>query len=165
MWRYETLVAIACQYATNVSCKHIARLHSRRKDPAMLQEITPIAVRPSTLSGISEQMVVSHYENNYGNAVRTLNAVRRELAALDAKKVRSPPEAMDLRGTRFKSQIPTLFPQRFPVNSRALPSVEGLWDKMRFDAAIQTTSTSKVRRVDFGGCGRTATLPRIAVWF
>jgi len=50
----------------------------------MPQEIAPIAVRPSTLSGISEQMVVSHYENTYGNAVRTLNAVHRELAALDA---------------------------------------------------------------------------------
>jgi superoxide dismutase, Fe-Mn family len=50
----------------------------------MPQEITPIAVRPSTLSGISEQMVVSHYENHYGSAVRTLNAVHRELAALDA---------------------------------------------------------------------------------
>jgi superoxide dismutase, Fe-Mn family len=48
----------------------------------MRQEIAPIAVRPSTLSGISEQMVVSHYENNYGSAVRTLNAVRRELAVL-----------------------------------------------------------------------------------
>jgi Fe-Mn family superoxide dismutase len=50
----------------------------------MQQEIAPIAVRPSTLSGISEQAVVSHYENDYGSAVRTLNAVRRELAALDA---------------------------------------------------------------------------------
>jgi Fe-Mn family superoxide dismutase len=50
----------------------------------MQQEIAPIAVRPSTLNGISERMIVSHYENNYGNAVRTLNAVRRELAALDA---------------------------------------------------------------------------------
>jgi superoxide dismutase, Fe-Mn family len=49
----------------------------------MPHEIAPIAVRPSTLSGISEQMVVSHYENNYGNAVRSLNAVRRELATLD----------------------------------------------------------------------------------
>ena len=48
----------------------------------MLQEIAPIAVRPSTLSGLSEQMVVSHYENTYGNAVRALNAVRRELAEL-----------------------------------------------------------------------------------
>src|SRR5262245_58162007 len=50
----------------------------------MLQQIAPIAVRPSLLNGLSEQMVVSHYEDNYGNAVRALNAVRRELAALDA---------------------------------------------------------------------------------
>ena len=50
----------------------------------MPQEVAPIAVRPSTLSGISEQMVVGHYENHYGNAVRALNDVRRELAALDA---------------------------------------------------------------------------------
>ena len=50
----------------------------------MPQEVAPIAVRPSTLTGLSEQMVVSHYENNYGNAVRALNAVRRDLAALDA---------------------------------------------------------------------------------
>jgi Fe-Mn family superoxide dismutase len=49
----------------------------------MQQKIAPIAVRPSTLSGISERMVVSHYEDYYGNAVRALNAVRRELAALD----------------------------------------------------------------------------------
>jgi Fe-Mn family superoxide dismutase len=50
----------------------------------MLQEIAPIAVRPWTLNGISERMIVSHYENNYGGAVRTLNAIRRELATLDA---------------------------------------------------------------------------------
>jgi superoxide dismutase, Fe-Mn family len=50
----------------------------------MLREISPIAVRPWTLNGISERMIVSHYENNYGAAVRTLNAVRRELAELDA---------------------------------------------------------------------------------
>jgi Fe-Mn family superoxide dismutase len=50
----------------------------------MQQKVAPISVRPSTLSGLSERMVVSHYENNYGNAVRALNAVRRELATLDA---------------------------------------------------------------------------------
>ena len=50
----------------------------------MQQEITPIAVRPWTLNGISERMLVSHYENNYGGAVRTLNAVRGDLAVLDA---------------------------------------------------------------------------------
>lgn len=50
----------------------------------MAQEIAPIAVRPSTLSGLSERMVVAHYEHHYGNAVRALNDVRRELSALDA---------------------------------------------------------------------------------
>jgi superoxide dismutase, Fe-Mn family len=55
----------------------------QRKEATMQQDISPIAVRPWTLNGISERMIVSHYENNYGGAVRTLNGVRRELAALE----------------------------------------------------------------------------------
>ena len=51
----------------------------------MNQPIAPIQVRPWTLNGMSERLIVSHYENNYGGAVRTLNAVRAELAALDAQ--------------------------------------------------------------------------------
>ena len=51
----------------------------------MNQPIAPIQVRPWTLNGMSERLIVSHYENNYGGAVRTLNAVRAELAALDAR--------------------------------------------------------------------------------
>ena len=50
----------------------------------MHQQIAPIAVRPLALSGISERMEVSLYENDYGGSVRTLNAVRRDLAALQA---------------------------------------------------------------------------------
>ena len=50
----------------------------------MNQPIAPIPVRPWTLNGMSERLIVSHYENNYGGAVRTLNAVRSELAGLDA---------------------------------------------------------------------------------
>jgi superoxide dismutase, Fe-Mn family len=51
----------------------------------MKLEISPITVRPWTLNGISERMIVSHYESNYGESLRTLNAVRAELAALDAR--------------------------------------------------------------------------------
>src|SRR5580765_4164693 len=61
--------------------------NGKERTPTMLREISPIAVRPWTLNGISERMIVSHYENNYGAAVRTLNAVRRELAELDAGTV------------------------------------------------------------------------------
>ena len=50
----------------------------------MPYDIAPIAVRASLLSGLSEQMVVGHYENHYGRAVRALNEVGRELAGLDA---------------------------------------------------------------------------------
>ena len=49
----------------------------------MTREISPIAVRPWTLNGISERMIVSHYENNYSGVVRTLNGVRRELALIE----------------------------------------------------------------------------------
>ncbi len=63
------------------------------------------------------------------------------------------PEAMVLKETRSNSQIPTPFPHRFPLNSHALTSVDGLLGQDEIDAAIQTTSTSKARRVDFGRCG------------
>src|SRR5215813_4829424 len=49
----------------------------------MPHEIAPIAVRPWTLNGLSERLLVTHYEHHYGSAVRTLNAVRNELTALD----------------------------------------------------------------------------------
>src|SRR5262245_66441486 len=49
----------------------------------MQQPIAPMPCRPWTLNGISERLIVSHYENNYGTAVRTVNAIRADLAALD----------------------------------------------------------------------------------
>src|SRR5688572_20675731 len=49
----------------------------------MQHALTPIPVPPWTLNGISGRMIVRHYENHYGSAVRTLNAVRSELVALD----------------------------------------------------------------------------------
>ena len=61
----------------------------------MPQKIAPIA--PSTLSGLSERMVVGHYEDHYGSAVRTLNEVRRVLAALDAD---TPANRLGRKSTR-----------------------------------------------------------------
>src|SRR5262249_51562280 len=67
----------------SIEDKTVTNSNEKEARPTMLAEISPIAVRPSTLSGISERMIVSHYENNYGNAVQALNAVQRELASLD----------------------------------------------------------------------------------
>jgi Fe-Mn family superoxide dismutase len=48
----------------------------------MTQKVAPIAFRPWALNGLSERMLVSHYENIYGAAARSLNAIRGELSAL-----------------------------------------------------------------------------------
>jgi superoxide dismutase, Fe-Mn family len=45
--------------------------------------VVPIPCKPWSLNGLSERLVVSHYEHDYGAAVRTLNAIREELASLD----------------------------------------------------------------------------------
>jgi len=45
--------------------------------------IAPIPCKPWTLNGLPDRLIVSHYENIYGAAVRSLNAVRDRLAALD----------------------------------------------------------------------------------
>ncbi|TME96816.1 MAG: superoxide dismutase [Chloroflexi bacterium] len=49
----------------------------------MDQHVAPIACKPWTLNGLGDQLVVGHYENHYGNAVRSLNAIRDRLASLD----------------------------------------------------------------------------------
>src|SRR4051812_220916 len=50
--------------------------------PAMVL-IRPLLLKPQWMNGLSERLLVSHYENNYGGAVRRLNAIRSRLAALD----------------------------------------------------------------------------------
>jgi Fe-Mn family superoxide dismutase len=43
----------------------------------------PLPIDPKRLKGLSERMIVSHYENNYGGAVKRLNAIAAKLAELD----------------------------------------------------------------------------------
>jgi Fe-Mn family superoxide dismutase len=46
----------------------------------------PLSIDPKTINGISEKVLVSHYENNYMGAVRRLNAIGTQLAELDFAK-------------------------------------------------------------------------------
>ena len=43
-------------------------------------EIQPLPFDPSKLDGISEKLIKSHWENNYGGSVKALNAVKKKLA-------------------------------------------------------------------------------------
>src|SRR4051812_7518497 len=45
--------------------------------------IRPLLLKPHRMNGLSELLLVSHYENNYGGALRRLNAIRARLATLD----------------------------------------------------------------------------------
>jgi len=49
----------------------------------MTYQMKPLACDPTKLSGLSEKLIVSHYENNYCGAVKRLNAITAEVAALD----------------------------------------------------------------------------------
>jgi hypothetical protein len=51
--------------------------------PAFASKHQPVALpfKASALNGISEKMISSHHENNYGGAVKNLNRVEQELAA------------------------------------------------------------------------------------
>ena len=42
----------------------------------------PLPFDPSKLKGLSEKLMKSHWENNYGGAVKALNAIEQRLAAM-----------------------------------------------------------------------------------
>ena len=49
----------------------------------MIYGLKPLSCDPATLSGLSEKLIISHWENNYGGAVKRLNAIEQKLAELD----------------------------------------------------------------------------------
>jgi Fe-Mn family superoxide dismutase len=49
----------------------------------MPYEIRELPLSPNELNGLSEKLIASHYVNNYGGAVRRLNAIQAKLAQLD----------------------------------------------------------------------------------
>src|SRR3954467_6436694 len=52
----------------------------------MRYTLKPIHCRPWTLSYLSVKLIESHYENNYGGALRRLNAITEQLESLDFEK-------------------------------------------------------------------------------
>lgn len=48
--------------------------------------IKPLPFDPKSIKGLSEKIIVSHHDNNYAGAVKRLNAIGAELAAIDYAK-------------------------------------------------------------------------------
>ena len=51
--------------------------------PKVEYAIKKLPFDPAKIKGISEKLLVSHYENNYSGAVKRLNAITAQLAGLD----------------------------------------------------------------------------------
>jgi Fe-Mn family superoxide dismutase len=49
----------------------------------MTVKVKPLLFKPHRLNGLSDKLLVSHYENNYGGALRRLHAIQAKLDALD----------------------------------------------------------------------------------
>jgi Fe-Mn family superoxide dismutase len=60
-----------------------ARAQPASAAPKMEYAIKKLPFDPAKVKGLSEKLLVSHYENNYSGAVRRLNAITAQLAALD----------------------------------------------------------------------------------
>jgi Fe-Mn family superoxide dismutase len=69
-------------------------VHSKVAPETMM--VRPLLLKPQWMNGLSERLLVSHYENDYGGALRRLNAIRARLAAVDW--VRTP--AFEINGLK-----------------------------------------------------------------
>jgi superoxide dismutase, Fe-Mn family len=49
----------------------------------MTFNMKPLSCDPARIKGMSERLIVSHYENNYGGAVKRLNLIGEKLAELN----------------------------------------------------------------------------------
>jgi Fe-Mn family superoxide dismutase len=49
----------------------------------MTYTMKPLGCDPQRIKGMSEKLIVSHYENNYGGAVKRVNLIAEQLAGLD----------------------------------------------------------------------------------
>jgi superoxide dismutase, Fe-Mn family len=49
----------------------------------MTFRLKPLSCDPARIKGMSERLIISHYENNYGGAVKRLNLIEEKLAELD----------------------------------------------------------------------------------
>ena len=53
----------------------------------MRYALKPLHCRPWLLQGLSPKLIESHYENNYGGALRRLNAIAAQLEGADFAKL------------------------------------------------------------------------------
>jgi Fe-Mn family superoxide dismutase len=67
----------------------------------MPYEMKPLSCDPARIKGMSEKLITSHYENNYGGAVKRLNMIEEQLrGARLCESPRFPGQRSKARGAR-----------------------------------------------------------------
>jgi Fe-Mn family superoxide dismutase len=77
------VAASAGALATNAAFAETPQPNGGKKMP---YQVRPMSFDPKSINGISEKVLVSHYQNNYVGAVNRLNAIGTQLAELDFAK-------------------------------------------------------------------------------
>ena len=78
--------AAAASTAVLAGAQALAQTNPQTGAKAMAYQPKPMSFDPKSITGISEKVLVSHYENNYVGAVKRLNAIGTQLAELDFAK-------------------------------------------------------------------------------
>jgi Fe-Mn family superoxide dismutase len=85
-----TVGVAAASTAVLAGTQALAQGNQQGNQPAgaktMPYQAKPMPFDPKSITGISEKVLVSHYENNYVGAVKRLNAIGTQLAELDFAK-------------------------------------------------------------------------------
>ena len=76
----------AASTAVLASTQAFAQGSNQTGGKALAYQAKPMPFDPKSIMGISEKVLVSHYENNYVGAVKRLNAIGTQLAELDFAK-------------------------------------------------------------------------------
>ena len=72
--------------ATITEISALAEATSNPGRRPMSYDIKPLPFDPKNIKGLSEKLLVSHYENNYSGAVKRLNTITAQLADMDFPK-------------------------------------------------------------------------------
>ena len=78
--------AVAASTAVLATTPVFAQTNPQTGGKVMPYQPKPMSFDPKSISGISEKVLVSHYENNYVGAVKRLNAIGAQLAEFDFAK-------------------------------------------------------------------------------
>src|SRR5262249_25065766 len=68
-----------CEECAVVDSDQPPSIFPRRSLASGAFAVRPLLLKPQWMNGLSERLLVSHYVNNYGGALRRLNAIRERL--------------------------------------------------------------------------------------